>query len=84
MNGRIERFFGTLKSKTKLLIFPRDVNLQTELDSFQVWYNLIKTHENIAGLTPAEMWNGKLNRHSNNYIEVFDWDGLLTGYYFPD
>ncbi len=83
-NGRIERFFGSFKEKINQLIFPEGSHFQSELNIFNAWYNHIRTHENIAGLTPAEMWQGRLKRHKNYYVEVSDWDGLLTGYYFPD
>jgi putative transposase len=47
-NGRIERFFGTFKSKFKQLdwssFYAR--GLQVELDLFQVWYNHVRVHSN--------------------------------------
>lgn len=53
-NGRIERFFGTFKA----LDFSH-CHLPTELAIYRAWYNQIRTHQNLGGLTPVEVWTGK-------------------------
>lgn len=53
------------------------------LGDFSIWYNAVRPHQNLAGLTPDEVWYG-----ANPYINApksvhwFEaWDGLLKGYY---
>ena len=81
-NGRIERFFGTLKRYTQQIIIPND-QAQLALDQFRVWYNHIRPHQNLAGQTPAEVWNGKSanTRGQAHYVNI--WEGVLTGFYVP-
>ena len=82
-NGRIERFFGTFKEKFRQLDFSV-CDLQTELDIYQAWYNQIRTHQNLAGLTPAEVWKGKRNKNAEKAQWVSAWHGVLCGYYVPE
>ena len=85
MNGRVERFFGTLKQKLNHWEIPNMDALNASLHLFQFWYNHVRPHQYLDGLTPAEVWQGKINfKRSNNKIYWFEeWDGLLTGYYLP-
>jgi transposase InsO family protein len=83
MNGRIERLFGTLKQKLDLIEINTREALLHLLGDFNVWYNVVRPHQNLAGLTPDEAWHG-----NNPYINAprsvhwFEaWDGLLKGYY---
>jgi len=67
-NGRIERLFGTLKQKLDQLAYsplpqagggPRVRKmLNRDLAIFRHWYNHIRPHQNLNGLTPAEAWHG--------------------------
>jgi len=83
-NGRIERFFGTFKEKFKQLdwlnVCPN--YLQTELNSFQVWYNHVRIHSNLNDQTPAEFFTK--SKPKDKGILVSAWDGVLSGYSFPD
>lgn len=83
-NGRIERFFGTLKSKTRELCLTT-TGLQRELDVFRFWYNRVRPHQHLDGLTPAEVYDGaRINGRSRNRPVWFDtWDGALTGFFIP-
>lgn len=81
-NGRIERVFGTLKSR--LLLWwnaagvPEDV--QADLDVVRVWYNHVRPHQGLRGHVPAEVWDPRLR----GPLRVFEaWDGLLSGYGRP-
>jgi transposase InsO family protein len=82
-NGRIERFFGTFKEKFRQLDFS-GCNLQTELDIYQAWYNSVRTHSNLGGLTPAEVWRGRQNKNTEEAQWVSAWHGVLCGYYVPE
>ena len=58
MNGRIEQFFGTLKlSLDQLAVGSRDA-LNSALVDFRFFYNHVRGHQHLAGLTPAEVWSG--------------------------
>jgi len=84
-NGRIERFFGTLKSK----LDRWDVNglnqLNESLRLFRLWYNHVRPHQNLQGRTPTEVWSHVDIRQRRSQKEYWfeAWDGLLTGYYLP-
>ncbi len=57
-NGRIERLFGTLKPLLRQLVIPSGGSLQSALDEFRVFYNHVRPHQNLHGLTPAEHFAG--------------------------
>lgn len=59
-NGRIERFFGTFKRKIRAWIAEGGnvEKLYQELDVFRCWYNHIRPHQNLDGLTPGEAREG--------------------------
>jgi putative transposase len=58
MNGHIERLFGTLKQKLDQLEVDGAAALAQLLGEFGCWYNAVRPHQNLAGRTPAEAWNG--------------------------
>lgn len=82
-NGRIERFFGTFKGNIKQVVFDNTNSIQPQLDIFNVWYNQLRTHENIGGFTPKEVWSNKRVLNYDDAVLATAWDGVLTGYYFP-
>ena len=82
-NGRVERFFGTLKERMNQLAVTSFDALNSALGEFRFFYNHVRSHQNLAGATPAEAWaevNPHITRFKQEYwFEV--WDGLLQGYY---
>jgi len=82
-NGRIERFFGTLKEKLNQWQVGNPQQLSGALVQFRFWYNHVRPHQNLDGRTPAEVWRGAdiyAKGHKHEYwFEA--WDGLLTGFY---
>ncbi len=56
-NGRIERFFGTFKFYSDRVFFNAKKS-QFALDEFQFWYNKVRPHRHLGGLTPQEVWTG--------------------------
>jgi transposase InsO family protein len=58
-NGRIERFFGTLKTALRGLRFGTARELQTALDRFAHWYDQCRPHQGIDGLVPEEVWQAR-------------------------
>ena len=57
-NGRIERFFGTLKATLKIL--PTEFKTKEEipylLQNFQWWYNNVRMHQNLSYQTPEQIY----------------------------
>jgi len=81
MNGRIERFFGTLKEKLNLVLIKNSGHLDWHLNEFRFWYNHVRTHMNLDGRTPIEVWLGKGIKRQAEFYQA--WDGLLQGYLHP-
>lgn len=82
-NGRIERLFGTLKEKLdRMEVYNRE-GLAGLLAQFRFWYNAVRPHQHLGGLTPEEAWRGiDPYARAPKAVHPFDaWDGLLRGYY---
>jgi len=58
-NGRIERLFGTLKQSLRRLQLDTACAVQAALNEFNAFYNQVRPHQALAGLTPQEAWQGK-------------------------
>ena len=58
-NGRIERFFGTMKAALRQVPTAPRASLQGWLDKFAEFYNEVRPHQNLGGLTPCEVWRGR-------------------------
>ena len=82
-NGRIERFFGTLKNKLDRLAVDSLDALNLALTEFRFFYNHVRPHQNLCGATPAEAWSQidpfTTQRTDEYWFEA--WEGLLRGYY---
>ena len=82
-NGRIERFFGTLKAKLDRLAVGSHEVLNVALTEFRFFYNHLRPHQNLAGVTPAEAWASvdpyAARIREERWFEA--WDGLLQGHY---
>lgn len=85
-NGRIERLFGSLKPLLRQLAIPSRAALQAALDEFRLFHNHVQPHQNLAGRTPAEAWNGKpttpmCGSKPAEFVQALK--GLLVGFYVP-
>lgn len=82
-NGRIERFFGTLKQKLDRWVVPDRAGLDALLAQFVAWYNHVRPHQHLQGMTPMEAWSGSGLRARPVVRRVWfeAWDGLLQGEY---
>ena len=75
----------TLKEKLNRWPVHTFEQLAQDLSTFQFWYNAIRTHNNLNGKTPDEVWYDvdvyvKPTRH----VYYFNaWNDLLTGFYHP-
>ncbi len=82
-NGRIERFFGTLKEKLDQLVVDSFDALNQALTEFRFYYNHVRPHQNLSGRTPTEAW-GTLDPYTTRVKSEYwfeAWEGLLKGYY---
>jgi len=55
-NGRVERFFGTLKATLDQLAVESLGALNAALSEFRFFANHVRPHQNLGGRTPAEAW----------------------------
>ena len=81
-NGRIERFFGTLKGRLDRILIADGGDLIGKLFEFRRWYNHVRPHQHLSGLTPAEAWAGR-GKSMRSPSRFTAWDGWLTGWWFP-
>jgi transposase-like protein len=55
MNNKMERFFGTLKSRLKTMCrFQNEETAKRFAEGFWFYYNFIKSHKALGGKSPAE------------------------------
>ncbi len=57
-NGRIERFFGTLKAALRDYPILDWQHLAKAMAAFRIWYNLARPHQHLAGRAPQDAWDG--------------------------
>jgi transposase InsO family protein len=82
-NGRIERFFGTLKERLDRWAVESGDQLGLALGDFRLWYNHVRPHQHLGGRTPAEAWL-RIDPYATAPTGVHHfsaWDGMLTGLY---
>lgn len=79
-NGRLERFFGTLKQHLKAIEFSDASALQNLLDEFMVWYNEVRPHQHLGGATPMDAWRRiDFNKDTPRSFQWWTgWGGLLS------
>lgn len=81
-NGRVERFFGSLKAVLDRIHVADTADLACRLFEFRAWYNHVRSHRHLDHRTPAEAWVGReKSRRTPTFFEV--WDGMLRGWHFP-
>jgi transposase InsO family protein len=85
-NGRCERMFRSLKESLGPLVISGKAGLQNALLEFARFYNQVRTHQNLDGLTPAEAWQGltpsdieQMPVKSATLVQALD--GVLVGYH---
>lgn len=84
-NGRIERLFCTLKPLLRDLVLPTQAAAQAALDEFADFYNRVRPHQSLGGLTPIEAWHGLTRQDVLRQAGRGHWvqalDGRLVGYH---
>jgi hypothetical protein len=81
-NGRIERFFNTLKHTTNQLVFYTKESIDKALHIFRFYYNHIRPHQNLNYFTPYEIWNNKTNFRYKNIYYFSELNNTIQGFYF--
>ncbi|MBZ0134513.1 MAG: integrase core domain-containing protein [Rhodanobacter sp.] len=81
-NGRIERFFGTLKQRLDRIAVVDGHDLRVKLVEFRAWYNHARPHQHLDGHTPAEVWDGRAKSIKRSRC-VRVWNGHISGWFFP-
>jgi transposase InsO family protein len=61
-NGRIERYFGTLKATLKNLPKQETSDLPYLMYSFEFWYNQIRMHQNLDNQTPESVYQKQIRK----------------------
>lgn len=82
-NGRVERFFGTLKEKLDQVVVDSLDALNQAPTEFRFFYNHVRPHQNLNGRIPTEAW-ATLDPYTTRVKSEYwfeAWDGLLKGYY---
>jgi transposase InsO family protein len=84
-NGRMERLFGTVKRVLRARAGGVGGTAVSEQDLLLIrtWYNHLRPHQGLDGLTPAEAWNGKVVDRRRRPRWISEWGGVLSGYYWP-
>ncbi len=60
-----------------------ETTLEKCLMEFRYWYNHVRTHNNLNGKTPAEMWGKIQFKRRGVSAYVFLWYGFLYGFDLP-
>lgn len=85
-NGKMERFFGVFKQKARGLVFNTGEELDHHLVPFRFWYNHIRPHGYLDGLTPFEAYHkqGITCTQPGQEEPLFfrAWNDRLTGFWF--
>ncbi len=82
MSGRIERFFGSFKAVVRQIVI-NGADLTHRLVEFRCFYNHVRTHQHLAGRTPAEAWSSIAKQHGGHGEFFSLWNGELSGWHFP-
>lgn len=81
-NGRIERFFNTLKYTTKQIEFYNKDKIDKFLKIFRFYYNHIRPHQNLDYFTPARIWDNDRNFTYEDIYYFSKFNNTLNGIYF--
>ena len=84
-NGRIERLFGTLKQSLDEMAVPNFAALGRLMATFRLFYNEVRPHQALGGLTPNEAWAGVswqdvCAKPCRSAAPFTAWNGLLSGF----
>lgn len=68
-NNKMERFFGTLKQRYKTVkCFNSQETAETFIQGFQTYYNFIRGHRGLGGMTPAQA--AGITKSKLNWLDI--------------
>ncbi len=72
-NNIVERLNGTFRERTKVIrSFPDQISANEFCAGMQVYYNYIRPHQGIEGLTPAQMAQIPINLSGNRWMTMIE------------
>ena len=72
-NNKIERFHGTFRERDKVMRGLKSIKTaQLFAESFKTYYNFIRPHEGLNGLTPAQVAGIELGLKENRFISLLN------------
>jgi transposase-like protein len=72
-NNIVERLNGTFRERTKVMrSLPDQISANEFCAGMQVYYNYIRPHQGIEGLTPAQMANIPINLSGNRWMTMIE------------
>ena len=67
----MERLNGTFRERTKVMqSLPDQIGANEFCAGMQVYYNYIRPHQGIEGMTPAQMANLPINLTGNRWMTM--------------
>jgi len=70
-NSRIERFHGTVREREKVMrSLKHEKSGQELLNAYRVWYNYVRPHMGLGGLTPAQAAEIPLDLGHNKMLNL--------------
>ena len=68
LNGKIERLFRSFRLWWRWVITRPSTNgIQRHLENFRHWYNDLRPHSALCGITPNEAWEGRSIPHPTSF-----------------
>jgi len=70
-NNPIERFHGTVRERDKVMrALKNDKPTNQIIEGFRIYYNFLRPHMSLNGLTPAEIANINLELEGNKWLSL--------------
>jgi len=72
-NNMIERFHGSFRERDKVMRgFKGQDNAEFLAESYRTYYNFVRPHEALGGLTPSQMAKIRMQRERNRWINLLN------------